>query len=144
MDPVVESMLDARGRPRVQTINTLPSKTIQSQADQADIKKILKKYRQVGIVDHLNDVKGRFMDVSEFTDLGDALRQVKVVEAEFMKLPSKVREVFNHDVAEYLDTAHDPEKRQALIDAGVLEAPAAPPAADEAPVEPVPAPPPAE
>lgn len=98
---------------RVQTINDQPSLTVQSDAKRADIRQILKKYKQVGIVDHLNHVQARWADVTEFTDLSDALRQARVAEEEFMKLPSKVREIFNHDVTEWLDTAHDPAKREA-------------------------------
>ena len=62
-----------------------------------------------------------FKDVSEFTDLADALNQAKVAEVEFLKLPSKVREIFEHDVAVWLDTAHDQEKRDALVAAGYIK-----------------------
>lgn len=115
--------LDSRGRLRSDTwtVNDEPSKTIQSDADRADITKILKQYKQVGIVDHLNVAEATFMDVTEFTDFADLMRQSAVAEVEFMKMPSKVREIFNHDVAEWLDAAHDPEKRDALVAAGFVE-----------------------
>ncbi len=115
--------LDYRGRPRskYQTINTEPSQTIQSDADQADIKKILRKYKQVGIVDHLNLTEATYKDVTEFTDFGDVMRTVKQAENQFMELPSKVREIFQHDVASWLDHAHDEEKRASLVTAGEIE-----------------------
>lgn len=100
--------LDALGRPRVQTVNDLESKTVTADAKKADINHILKQYKAVGIVDHLREVDARYMDVSEFTDYADMMRQLRTAEAEFMKLPSKVREKFNHDVATWLDAAHTP------------------------------------
>lgn len=114
--------LDARGRERVMTEFPEESKTIQSDAHRADIKFILKQYAEVGILDSLNRAEGEYLDISEFEDYADAVRQAKVAEVEFMKLPSKVREIFHHDVAEWLDTAHDPEKRDALVKAGFIEA----------------------
>ena len=101
-------------RHRVQTVNDGESLTVQSEARQADIRQIIRRYAEVGILDHLKEVELRYADVSEFTDLGDALRQAKEAEKQFLKLPSKVRELFNHDVAEWLDTAHDKDKQDAL------------------------------
>jgi len=112
--------LDSRGKPRVQTVNTDPSMTVQSDAHMADITNILKQFGQGGM-EMLDEADLMFKDVSEFTDLQDALNQARVAEVEFLKLPSKVREIFNHDVAVWLDTAHDQDKRDALVEAGFLK-----------------------
>lgn len=116
MNPQPAEQLDYRGKPRkkYQTFNKQPTRTKQADAKKADISHILRQYEQVGIVEHLNQVEGRYMDVSEFTDFADALRQVDAAEEQFMTLPSKVRELFNHDVAEWLDAAHDPERIKEL------------------------------
>ena len=133
--------LDYRGKARVQTFFREESKTVQSQAKDADINEVLRKYPQVSIAQHLKDVDARYMDVSEFTDLQDALNQMEVAKEEFMKLPSKMRELFNHSVAEWLDAAHDPEK-QAEIEAiinppEVVVTPATPEASEPTPEVPV-------
>lgn len=120
---VAEPVLDYRGKERVQTEFHDESLTIQSDAPKADIQKILKQYKQVGIVDHLNYAEATFRDISEFEDFADAMRHAREAESEFLKLPSKVREIFNHDVAEWLDAAHDPEKRDALVAAGIIDPP---------------------
>lgn len=127
--------LDYRGRPRSdsQTEFLDQSLTIQSDAPEADIQLILKKYREVGIIDNLNLTEASFMDVTEFTDFADLMRQTKIAENEFMKLPSKVREIFNHDVANWLDTAHDEEKRASLIEAGIIEPEQQPGTGDQPP-----------
>lgn len=111
---------DFFGRARVQTVNEDPSETIQSDAHLADIHNILDRFG-VGGMEMLDETKLQFRDVSEFTDLADAMNQAKEAEREFLKLPSKVREVFNHDVATWLDTAYDDDKREALVNAGWIK-----------------------
>lgn len=105
---------EVRLRPRVQTLNEEPSRTVQSDAVRADIGHIISRYQSMGIVDHMAEVDLTFRDVTEFEDFGDLMRQTKVAEAAFMKLPSKLREVFDHSVESWLDAAHDPEKLEAL------------------------------
>lgn len=112
--------IDSRGKKRVQTVNKDPSKTIQSDAHLADITNILKRFGAEGM-EMLDETALTFADISEFTDLADALNQAKVAEIEFLKLPSKVREIFEHDVAVWLDTAHDKDKRDALVQAGFIK-----------------------
>lgn len=116
--------VDSRGKPRVQTsFEGHESMTVQSDAHMADITEILRKYKQVGIVENLNMAEMQFRDVSEFTDLKDAIDQSRLADVEFMKLPSKVREIFDHDVAVWLDTAHDKDKRDALVAGGFIKDP---------------------
>lgn len=115
--------LDARGykRSKFWTVNDEPSMTIQSDGPAADIKNILAHYTEVGIVQNLNKAEAMFLDVTQFDDFTDAMRHAKLAEAEFMKLPSKVREVFHHSVEEWLDAAFDPEKRDALVAKGDIK-----------------------
>ncbi len=113
---------DSRGRKRVQTVNNEPSQTVQSDSHLADIQNILARFGAGGI-EALDETELQFGDVSEFTDLRDALDQARIAEVQFLKLPSKVREIFNHDVAVWLDTAHDEEKRDALVEAGFIKRP---------------------
>ncbi len=120
----LDIQLDDRGKLRVQTsFEGEESLTVQSDAPLADIDKILKQYAEIGMIDNLDYAEATFQDISEFTDFSDAMRHAKMAEGEFMKLPSKIREIFNHDVAQWLDAAHDPEKRDALVEAGIIERP---------------------
>ncbi|AJK28303.1 putative minor capsid protein [Eel River basin pequenovirus] len=140
---------ETRRKARVRTKNDLESKTVRSELVRSEIKHILAQYEQTGVIDHLANVDLQFRDVSEFTDFADLMRQTKIAEMEFMKLPSKLREVFNHDVNEWLDVAHDPEKLEAkrpqLEKLGVLDpkepAPAAPPTPPATPPAQPPTPP---
>ncbi len=111
---------DYRGKDRVQSDPAAVSMTVQSDAHLADINTILREFSAGGLA-ALADADLAYKDISEFTDLADALNQAKQAELEFMKLPSKVRQIFEHDVAVWLDTAHDPEKRDALVTAGFIK-----------------------
>ncbi len=128
--------LNSRGQPRLQTINDEESKTVQSDAHLADINVIMHNFAQTGDA-MLDEADLLYKDVSEFTDLQDALNQANLAESHFLTLPSKVREVFNHDVAVWLDTAHDQDKRDALVQAGFLEPPETTETTAKATTEPV-------
>lgn len=116
--------LDYRGRPRVQTSCLDESLTVQSDREYTDIKKMIRR-QYPGIIESLKDADLNFLDVTEFTDLTDALLQSKEAEVHFMKLQPAVRRVFNNNVAEWLDAAKDPEKlewyRPQLEKLGVLK-----------------------
>lgn len=119
-------VLDALGRPRVQTVNSDPSLTVQSDAKKADITHIINRYKRGELVTNLNQAEAQFADISAFTDFADAMRHVRTAETEFLKLPSKIRELFNHDVANWLDHAHDEDKREQMVQAGLMDPPPAP------------------
>lgn len=103
------SVLDARGKPRVQTVNNMESRTVQSDVNKADIRAILRKHGQTGIVDHLANVDLAYRDVSEFTDFRDIRIQLAEAETAFYQLDPRLREVFNNDPNEWLDVAHEEE-----------------------------------
>lgn len=145
MTQIREVVDDGRRKPRTRTLNELPSETVQAEKDQADIRKIIQTYERNGVLINPSRVDLTFRDVTEFSDFADLMLQSKAAETEFMRLPSKVREVFDHSVAKWLDAAHDPEKlaalRPRLETLGVLEPiPEPPREPSAAPVEPPPTP----
>lgn len=104
-----------RHRPRVRTVNDLDSKTVQSDRENSEIKAILERFTDEGMMlEHMQGVDLQFMDVTQFEDFADLMRQTKKAEEVFLTLPSKLREVFDHQVEKWLDAAHDPEKLEAL------------------------------
>lgn len=118
MGLVEDGQRDYRGklRSRYQTVNDDPSMTVQSDAHLADIQQILKKFGATGIIEHLDDVQAQYADISEFSDYADVMRHVRMAEEGFMKLPAQIRMEFDNDVANWLDAAHDPDKRVAIAD----------------------------
>lgn len=104
---------DARGKLRsdYQTKNTERSKTVQSDRHLTEIQEILRNFGVAGMGRNLDFAEATFQDVSQFNDYRDILDHVRLAEESFMALPSKTRELFHHDVAEWLDAANDPDKR---------------------------------
>lgn len=98
-----------------------PSLTVQSDHDRADIKKIIKRYHQTGIIDNLNEAEAQFLDCTKFSDYAEIQRELTRAKQQFMEQPPHVRRAFNNDVAEWLDAAHDQEKREALVEAGTID-----------------------
>ncbi len=103
-----------------QTVNNDDPQTIQSDKHLADINQILKDFANTGL-EHLDNVDMQFKDVSEIGDYHDVMLEVRKAEETFMELPSKVREIFGHSVEHWLDTAHDKDKRDALVKAGFIK-----------------------
>ena len=101
---------DYRGKARVQTVNELPSLTVQADLQKADINHVLKKYKELGIVDHLAQVDAIFMDVDEHDDFVGIMQTAKTAEYHFMQLPPELRNVFNGDAAEWLAASEDPSR----------------------------------
>lgn len=108
MFPVDKDQRDYRGKLRIEfqtSFEGQESKTIQSDAHLADIQEILKSAG--GLPALLQEVDRQFMDVSEFTDYSDMMREVRGAELEFMKLDPQIRALFDHDVYKWLDAAHE-------------------------------------
>lgn len=114
--------IDSRGRPRVQTVNDSPTRTVQSDQVHTDLALILDRYRDGVPLDVLNRAEARFVDISELSDYAEAMRVVRSAEGFFMSQDPKVRAIFGNSVANFLDAAHDPDKRELLVEAGFLEA----------------------
>lgn len=127
--------------PSVGTKNEEPSLTRQSEADQADINKILKRFESTGILP-VDQREGMFIDVSTAPDYRTALDRINTINRSFMEMPAEVRAKFDNDPAVLLDAVGDPERQAELVELGILPKPAVKePAAVVPPAEPAPSPP---
>lgn len=133
------------GRIRVQTVNDHPSVTVEGEEMLADMNYILSTYKETGVLWSMGKVDLEYRDAGEFTDFSDMMQQIKAAEMKFLELPPQVREVFDNDVANWLDAAHDADKfdalRPKLEELGVIDRMTAP-ATPESPAKgPEPSPP---
>lgn len=110
-----------------------PSRTVQDQADEADINVILRNFGITGRMP--NNV--RVPEYGDFEDVGDyrsAIEAVKAAEANFMLMPGEVRARFANDPQVFLEFATDPRNIEEMVKMGlavkkeVPPDPAAPPA----------------
>lgn len=98
-----------------------PEETLVQQhfKNDCDIQTILRKV-QMGDLALLDASKGRFMDLFDAPeDLSEAYRRVAQIDELFGSLPSKLRERFSHDPAEFaewLDTHHAESDIKHLVD----------------------------
>lgn len=111
------------------------SLTVQTDHDRADIRKIIDRYHRTGIVDELNRTQGLYLDVTEMADFTQVQQEMAKANELFMQLPPHVRREFNNNVAEWLDAAHDQEKREKLVEKSIIDDLEGTPQ-DETPAEP--------
>lgn len=102
-----------------------PGKTLQSFKNECDINRIMKRYQQTGVIDHINRAQPRFGDI-EVYDFQESMNIVLEAEARFAALPSEVRDRFGNDPARLLDFVSKPENAQEAVKLGLLDAPPMP------------------
>lgn len=99
-----------------------PSLTVQSDAVDADINTIVRRF---GITGKLPD-NFRLPQYGDFDDVDDFLSaQIAIAEgqSEFMKIPAEVRARFDNDPAKFHDFAIDPDNFGSLVELGLATAP---------------------
>lgn len=111
-----------------------PSLTIQSQAEEADINVIVRRFGLTGALPQVQ-LPPEFGDFTEVTDFRDAMDRVRAAEESFAALPAEIRARFAHDPAAFIDFATAKENLPELRKLGlaVPEAPASDPAPNPSP-----------
>lgn len=105
------------------------SRTIQSQAEDADINTIVRRF---GLTGELPVARRVPLDIQHFdadVDYRDCLEAVRAADSSFSSLPAEVRARFENDPARFVDFATDPKNLDQMRSWGL--APAAPVAAPE-------------
>lgn len=100
-----------------------PSMTKQAFAEACDINNILREYSVTGMVSHLapNAAEGRYEDMPESVDYQEAMNVVLAAQETFATLPSKLRERFENDPAQFLEFVNDPANRAEAKELGLLK-----------------------
>lgn len=118
--------------PAVETICPEKTKTRQSEAAEADINVIMKRYEKTGLLPQ-SAVEAMYQDVSEVGDYRSALEVVRIGQEAFMQLPAQLRARFDNDPAAFVDFVSDPRNRPQLEEMGLVEKAPAGPVASPAP-----------
>ena len=120
-----------------------PTRTKQSFVAECDINTILKQYSATGQLKHIraNAALHRYEDLPDDLDFQTALNIVKDGETAFASLPSKVRDRFGNDPANFLEFMANPENSQEAVKLGLATAkptpaPEQPQAPNDAPASP--------
>lgn len=100
-----------------------PSRTKQEFAAECDINNILKQFSRTGMLTHVNAkaAQGMYMDLPDPVDFQAALAMSAQAHASFASLPSKLRDRFHNDPAEFLAFMSDPANLAEAQSLGLVE-----------------------
>lgn len=128
------------GYVRVQKHFRKPSMTRAADAGETDVNKIVARHAKTGVVSHLNNKPAMYGDLSQATDLHQALNLAAEAREAFASLPATVRRAADNDPRRMLEMLADPDLTAELVDAG-LDLDLAPEARDPSPGSPALGPP---
>ncbi len=106
------------GRPLIVTGEGL---TKQSFKDEVDINKIVDKFNRTGLVTHVKNNPGAFLDVSNVQDFHKALNTVNESKRLFMALPAKIRTKFKNNPANMIEFISDKANLEEAEKLGMVE-----------------------
>lgn len=109
-----------RDRATGKMVDPMP-RTKQEFKAECDINSIIKLYKQTGQITHIKQAaaQGAYADLPEPLDFQQSLNLVMEAEASFMTLPSKVRDRFGNDPAQFLGFMADPANFEEIINLGL-------------------------
>lgn len=115
------------------------TQTVQADASECDINKIMSRALNTGIMPHVSTKSPLYGDFTKITNFRDALHMVRDAQTEFMKIPAKTRLRFGNDPQALTQFVLDPGNREEAIELGLIEKPAEKPPQKpaEKPPEPV-------
>lgn len=109
--------------PHTGDITIPPSMTKQEFVRECDINNVIKQYKTHGMLTHVNTkaAQGAYQDLPDSVDFQESLHTIMVAENAFMSLPSKVRDRFGQDPAEFLAFLNNPENADEARKLGILK-----------------------
>lgn len=96
-----------------------------SMQQECDVNYIMSLYQKTGELHHVMEGAAQFGDFSDVLDYQEAQNRIIDAQNLFMELPSKVRDRFNNDPAQFLEFATDPSNIDEMRKLGLAN-PAAP------------------
>lgn len=94
--------------------------TRQEFKDECDINVIMRRYQSTGELPVLNTATPQFLDVSASLQFQESMNFVAEAQSTFNELPSRIRDRFYNDPAQFLDFCSNPANRVELAQMGLL------------------------
>jgi len=117
------------------------SRTEQSHRDVVSIHRIMERYKERGVIDHVSAHKGtygNFVGIPGFQEANQIIAEAKSL---FESVPSHIRKDFNNNPGDFLDFMQKSENREKIEEYG-LDASHLPPVVEEPTPDPTPGDPP--
>lgn len=105
---------------RVQTHSVGESLTVQNEIENCDINNIMKKYEKTGLIDHVREHPGQYVDLVAPESYHAALNVILEAQSSFHQLPAALRKRFNNDPAEMLAFTQDDKNIPEMRELGML------------------------
>lgn len=86
--------------------------------DDCKIQNIIKKYRETGVIDHINSQQPQYLDLSDSYTLKEAMDKVQQADEVFMTLPATIRDDFQNDKGKFVDFMQNPENIEKIQEYG--------------------------
>ncbi|WNK14463.1 MAG: internal scaffolding protein [Microvirus sp.] len=114
-------------RPYVRFVSRKGGKCHVQQAakDECDINQIMKRFKATGVLPVQLKQNGQYGDFTADMDYQASLNAVMAAQAQFNKLPARIRSRFENDPGQFIEFMNNPANGQELIDLG-LATPRAP------------------
>lgn len=108
-------------RVRVQKAFLTPSRAKQAFKDECNINNIMARYEKTGLIDHIKENQGRYVDAPSHEDFHQAMNLVTSAKSMFESLPSKIRSDFKNDPSLFLDFVADESNREQMVKYGLVD-----------------------
>lgn len=106
-------------RQRLQQDFSGESRTKQSMAAATDINRMVERYQRSGVIPPVSIETPLYGDFSDVPTYLDALNAVREAEANFMRLPAKIRARVENDPVRFMEFVTDPENADELVELGL-------------------------
>lgn len=93
---------------------TEPSMTEMSHAKSCDIHNIMKKYEKTGVLDHVSQYEGSYMDYGSIPDFHQAHKMIAEANSMFETVPARIRADFDNDPTKFVDFMQNPDNREQI------------------------------
>jgi len=96
-----------------------PSMTEQSHAKSCDIHHIMKRYERNKTIEHVNAHQGTYLDYIGAPDFQEKEMMIAEAKSMFETVPSKIREEFSNDPAQFIAFMQDNKNVEAIEELGL-------------------------
>lgn len=93
--------------------------TEQSHKDETDIRRIMRKARETGIVNHTSKYQGEYMDMATSLDFQEAQNLIASTNSMWETVPSDIRAQFDNEPGKFVEFMQDNANYQAIADMGL-------------------------
>ncbi|AXL14710.1 internal scaffolding protein [Microviridae sp.] len=108
-------------QPRLRVLARIggPSLTKQSFAGETNINSIMARFEKTGLLDHVSQYQGSYMDLIDAPGFHDAANSIIAANEAFESLPSSIRRRFNNDPSSFLEFVQNEDNFDQLVELGL-------------------------